>query len=122
MQKPFYRHTYLTKLINGYISLVSQTYTGDINILPASRFLSPAKVLAARTPEEVMELLHEGERATWPTIERIRIQTHVSRTLNDIIEDIDANILNGGRRAAHPKRKVTKKIALVDKADEKKSA
>lgn len=122
MQKPFYRHTYLTKLINGYISLVSQTYTGDINILPASRFLSPAKVLAARTPEEVMELLHEGERATWPTIERIRIQTHVSRTLNDIIEDIDSNILNGGRRAAHPKRKVTKKIALVDKADEKKSA
>lgn len=122
MQKPFKGNTYLSKLINGYISLVSQTYTGDINILPASRFLSPVKVLASRTSEEVMELLGEGERATWPTIEKIRIQTHVSRTLNDIIEELDANTLNGGRRAAHPKRKASKKLALVDKPTGKKSA
>jgi NTE family protein len=122
MQKPFSNSTYMSKLINGYISLVSQTYTGDINILPASRFLSPAKALASRSSEEVMELLGEGERATWPAIERIRIQTHVSRTLNEIIEELDANSLNGGRRAAHPKRKVSKKLALVDKGTDKKLA
>jgi NTE family protein len=69
-----------------------------------------------------MDLLSEGERATWPAIERIRIQTHISRTLNSIIEDLDANTLNGGRRAAHPKRKVTKKLALVDKDTNKKLA
>lgn len=122
LQKPLRSNAYLSKLINGYISLVSQTYTGDINILPASRFLSPAKALAARSSEEVMDLLSEGERATWPAIERIRIQTHISRTLNSIIEDLDANTLNGGRRAAHPKRKVTKKLALVDKDTNKKLA
>ena len=122
LQKPFNSNTYFAKMINGYISLVSQTYTGDINILPSNRFLNPTKVLAARTTEEVMELMAEGERATWPAIERIRIQTQISRTLNEIIEEVDANILNGGRRAAHPKRKVTKNLALIDKTSIEKSA
>jgi NTE family protein len=115
MQKPFKDNSYMSKLINGYIALVSQTYTGDINILPSSRFLSPTQVLASRNSEEVMELLTEGERATWPAIERIRIQTHISRTLNRLIDEVDQHAINGGRRAAHPKRKAAKLLALVEK-------
>jgi len=118
MKKPFRQSYYASKLINGYISLVSQTYTGDINILPSSRFLSPAQILASRSPEEVMELMSEGERATWPEIEKIRIQTHISRTLNRLIDEIDNGIINNNlanskRRSAHPKRKSAKKLALV---------
>lgn len=115
MRKPFRDSYYASKLINGYISVVSQTYTGDINILPSSRFLNPAQVLASRSSKEVMELLSEGERATWPSVERIRIQTHISRTLNRLIDDIDQGVINGGRRAAHPKRKITKPLTLVEK-------
>jgi len=114
MQKPFKENSYASKLINGYIALVSQSYTGDINILPSNRFLSPTQILASRTSEEVMELLSEGERATWPAIERIRIQTHISRTLNRLIDEIDQRVSNGGRRAAHPKRKTTKSLTLVE--------
>ena len=114
MQRPFDQDSYASKLINGYISLVSQTYTGDINILPSSRFLSPAQVLASRSSEEVMELLNEGERATWPAIERIRIQTHISRTLNRLIDQIDHAVASGSRRAAHPKRKIVKSLTLVE--------
>jgi len=106
MQKPFKETSYASKFINGYIALVSQKYTGDINILPSTRFLSPTQVLASRSPEEVMELLNEGERAAWPQIERIRIQTHISRTLNRLIDDIDRDVNNKRQRAAHPKRKV----------------
>ncbi len=115
IQKPFKDNSYASRFINGYISLVSQTYTGDINILPSSRFLSPAQALASRSSEEIMELLVEGERATWPTIERIRIQTHVSRALNRLIDKIDREVTNGGPRAAHPKRKTTKSLTLVEK-------
>jgi NTE family protein len=32
-----------------------------------------------------MELIATGERATWPKIEMIRIQTRISRTLEDIL-------------------------------------
>ena len=116
MQKPFKENSYASKLINGYISLVSQTYTCDINILPSSRFLSPAQMLASRSSEQVMELLNEGERATWAHIERIRIQTHISRTLNRLIEEIDQGASNGGRRAAHPKRKETASLSIVKRS------
>jgi len=114
MQRPLHSDSYMSKLINGYISVVSQTYTGDINILPPKRFLSPAQVLAARSADEVHELVKEGQRATWPHIERVRIQTHVSRTLNKLIDELDASVINGGRRAAHPKRKNNDKLKLVN--------
>ncbi len=121
MQKPFKEDSYMRKLISGYISLVSQTYTGDINILPPKRFLSPTQVLAARNTEEVMELLNEGERSTWPAIERIRIQTHISRTLNRLIDELDESVINGGRRAAHPKRKKAETLTLVEGSISKKA-
>ncbi len=103
LQRPISKDAYVNKLIDGYISLVSQTYTGDINILPSNRFLSPTKILAARNSEEVMALLAEGERQTWPLIERIRIQTQISRTLNRLVDELDNKMLKG-KRAAHPKR------------------
>lgn len=89
VQRPIPKDAYVTKFIDGYISLVSQTYTGDINILPSKRFLNPAGMLSARNSEQVMALLSDGERQTWPLIERIRIQTHISRTLNRLVKEID---------------------------------
>ena len=113
LQRPISKDAYVNKFIDGYISLVSQTYTGDINILPSSRFLSPTKILAALNTEEVMALLAEGERQTWPLIEQIRIQTHISRTLNRLVEELESEVFKG-KRAAHPKRKKTeKKLKLI---------
>jgi len=107
MQRPISNDAYINKIIDGYISLVSQTYIGDINILPSSRFLSPTKILAALNSEEVMAMLAEGERQTWPLIERIRIQTHISRTLNRLVDELDSDLVSG-KRAAHPKRNKAK--------------
>ncbi|GAA6139133.1 DUF3336 domain-containing protein [Arenicella sp. 4NH20-0111] len=104
LQRPISKDAYINKVIDGYISLVSQTYIGDINILPSNRFLSPAKVLAARNSEEVMALLSEGERQTWPLIERIRIQTHISKRLNRLVEELDNSVIKS-KRSAQPKRR-----------------
>ena len=93
LQKPLNDDSYLNKLLNIYISVVSQTYTGDINILPTARFLNPVKFLANRKPEEIHELINEGQRSTWPVIERIRIQTQISRALNDIVDSLSAKNL-----------------------------
>ncbi len=112
IQRPLSKDAYVNKLIDGYMSLVSQTYTGDINILPSRRFLSPMQVLAARNSEEVMALMSEGERQTWPLIERIRIQTHISKTLNRLVEELDKSVVRG-KRAAHPKRDTDKQDLKV---------
>ena len=49
----------------------------------------PTKLLAHLSEKEIMSLIRMGERATWPKIEMIRIQTSISRTLADILEDYD---------------------------------
>ena len=64
-----------------------------------------------------MAMLAEGERQTWPLIERIRIQTHISRKLNRLVDDLDSEMVKG-KRAAHPKREKTdkkgKKLKVVN--------
>lgn len=100
LQKPLKTTSYLSKLLNGYISVVSQTYTGDINIMPSSRFLNPAKVISARSNKEILELIKEGEQATWPNLERIRIQTQISKRLWRLVKELDIRVVKG-----NPKRK-----------------
>jgi NTE family protein len=63
-------------------------YVGDINILPASRYFNPFRVLAFLTEKEISDLVQAGERATWPKVEMIRIQTRISRTLDRILADL----------------------------------
>ena len=99
LQRPLNGDSYMSKLINGYISVVSQTYTGDINILPSRKLLNPAKALAVRSDEEIEQLIIDGERATWPMIEKIRIQTKISRTLRSILDSLDRRKLGTEKTA-----------------------
>jgi len=119
LRQPLRPNTYSSRLLDGYISIMSQTYTGDINIMPSGRFLNPAKVLSSRTADEVIEMISEGERSTWPLIERIRIQTRISKTLNRILEKFDQSNFKMNRTSTLPKRsgktKATKKLSLVEK-------
>jgi len=70
-------------------SVMNQQYTADINILPDTRLVNPMHLLALRSEKEVMELITAGEKATWPKLEMIRIQTQISRTLDEILEQYE---------------------------------
>jgi len=89
MQKTLSLSPALTKYTNMAMSVINQDYIGDINILPPYRFLNPLKLLAHRSTDEVMGLISAGEKATWPKIEMIRIQTKISRKLDSILSDYD---------------------------------
>lgn len=65
--------------------LLSQQYTGDINITPARRLVSPLKLVSPMTRREIGEMLLDGQRQTWPRIEMIRLSSKISRTLNGIL-------------------------------------
>ncbi|MEL6189421.1 MAG: patatin-like phospholipase family protein, partial [Myxococcota bacterium] len=75
----------LTQTANMLLSVLNQDYLGDINILPPQPAMNPFRVLAYRSEDEAREMIRTGERATWPHLERIRIQTKVSRTLDRIL-------------------------------------
>ena len=65
--------------------ILSQDYVGDISIVPERRLISPMKLVSPNTPEEIAELMREGERQTWPRMEMIRISSKISRTLDGIL-------------------------------------
>ncbi|MEM9173305.1 MAG: DUF3336 domain-containing protein [Pseudomonadota bacterium] len=94
VQKPLGKRFFLNRLINTYSAVVSQTYTGDINILPTNRRFNPLRLLSGRTTREILDLIREGERSTWPTIEKIRTQTRVSRVLTGIVNDYESRMLS----------------------------
>ncbi|MGD1935438.1 MAG: DUF3336 domain-containing protein [Candidatus Phaeomarinobacter sp.] len=77
-------------ILSMFSAIATQTYTGDINIIPAARLFDPRTLLSHPTQEEVMSFVEEGERATWPKIEMIRICTKISSTLDRILADYDA--------------------------------
>lgn len=98
IQKPLGRQFALNRMINTYGSVISQTYTGDINILPATRSFNPLRLLSPRNTREIMELIRTGERATWPTVEKIRTQTRISRELDTILERYEDKLVTTARK------------------------
>ncbi|MEM9621178.1 MAG: patatin-like phospholipase family protein, partial [Pseudomonadota bacterium] len=77
-------------LTRTWFGLITQEYTADINVLPRQRFFNPAKLIAKLSAEETMQLVDEGERATWPKIEMIRNCTAVSRTIDQALYRLES--------------------------------
>ncbi|MEM7504394.1 MAG: DUF3336 domain-containing protein [Pseudomonadota bacterium] len=96
MRVPAKRSVFLSKALNTWSSVISQTYTGDINILPPSRANNPLRLLAYRRDEEIREMIMNGKRATWPKMEMIRLQTKIGRTLDRILDRYGGIVLESG--------------------------
>jgi TAG lipase/steryl ester hydrolase/phospholipase A2/LPA acyltransferase len=75
----------LHSLANLTMSVINQDYSGDINIVRPTILWSPDKMLSNLSVDEVRDLIKLGERATWPKIEMVRVQTRISQTLERIL-------------------------------------
>jgi NTE family protein len=106
LHKPLSREGSMSRFANIMLSIINQDYVGDVNILPRSRVYNPLKLLAHLSSEEIMTLVESGERAAWRKIEMIRVQTHISRTLDRIRLEFEDEALRdshdeaGDRKAA----------------------
>ena len=89
LEKPLSWSPAINRLANVGLSIINQDYVGDVNILPEKRLFNPLKLLAHRSVEEVVELISMGERATWPKIEMIRVQTKIGRKLDRIVRQFE---------------------------------
>jgi len=92
MEKPLSLNPIASRLTNVALGIINQDYVGDINILPEKRLYNPLRLLAHRSVEEIVDLITMGERATWPKIEKIRIQTKIGRKLDEILARIDRGV------------------------------
>ncbi len=104
LRRPLAMSESLTRAANIALSVVNQDYIGDINILPEERLVNPMKVLSHLPIDEVSKLILMGERATWPKLEMIRVQTKVGRTLERILHDYEHKFAQNAAQAIDRKR------------------
>jgi len=74
------------KVMNVFYSVLAQNYKGDVNIIPSFSFVSPQKLLGQLSTNEIKALVIEGERATWPILEQIRICSNISHKIEQVMD------------------------------------
>lgn len=83
--------------------VVRQRYTGDINLFPRHTPAKLLRMLSNLSVDDIRRYIREGERTTWPKIERIRNQTRVSRTFEACLRLLEQQQLE---RARPPRRRL----------------
>jgi len=71
--------------ISSVHALMDQNYSGDINIIPSFSWYNPTKILSKLSEEDLINLMQNGERSTYPRVEAIRTCTRISRTMEEIL-------------------------------------
>ncbi|KAK3904702.1 acyl transferase/acyl hydrolase/lysophospholipase [Staphylotrichum tortipilum] len=79
----------LTKLL----AVISQKYSGDINILPQFRFADLPLMLQNPTPFFMLRNCLVGERATWPKLSRIRDRLAIELALDQAVHALRARVV-----------------------------
>jgi len=73
------------RIVDFLNEVMQQRYSGDVSIFPRHSPQQLLRMLSNPTAEEIDAFMVEGERATWPKIERIRIQTSISRAFEQCL-------------------------------------
>lgn len=91
--------TYVTKLRG----LLSQRYSGDINIFPAISYADFPRVLSNPTTEYMLGCLLTGQKATWPKLSRIQNHVAIELALDSLIQKVKSRtVFSSAQAEARP--------------------
>lgn len=80
----------LSFAINQMNSIITQDYTGDINmILPGSSVFKVGRFFPPIPQKDMDMLIREGEKAAWRKMEQIRLATKISSTMDEILYEME---------------------------------
>jgi TAG lipase/steryl ester hydrolase/phospholipase A2/LPA acyltransferase len=80
-------------LLTKLLSVMSQQYSGDINILPEITLGDIPLMLKNPTPEFMLRNCLIGERATWPKLSRIRDRLAIELALDQAVHALRARVV-----------------------------
>ncbi|KAI0144524.1 acyl transferase/acyl hydrolase/lysophospholipase [Xylariaceae sp. FL1272] len=80
-------------LVGKLRSILSQKYSGDINILPAIGVLDLPNILRNPTTDFMTRSCLLGERATWPKLSRIRDRCAIELALDRAVHALRARVV-----------------------------
>ncbi len=81
-------------------ALVSQDYSGDIDLHPQFSWQLYRKVVQNPTPEDLVDFVREGERSVWPRIPMIRDHTRIGRAFRACVAALRLDAADPARREA----------------------
>lgn len=74
------------------VSVLSQKYSGDINIFPEISYADFPRMLSNPTAEFMLQAQLSGERATWPKLSRIRNHCAIELALDEAVHRLRARV------------------------------
>ncbi len=74
------------RILEKVHAVANQRYSGDVTIFPHQPPKKLLRMLANPSEADIQQFIVEGERRTWPQIERIRNSTVISRTFEDCLQ------------------------------------
>ncbi|KAI1818242.1 patatin-domain-containing protein [Poronia punctata] len=83
----------LPNLVGKLKSILSQTYAGDVNILPAIGVFDLPNILKNPTTEFMTRSCLLGERATWPKLARVRDRCAIELALDRAVHALRAGVV-----------------------------
>jgi len=84
---------FLPNLVTKGKSVLSQKYSGDINIFPKINYADFPRVLSNPTPEYMIGCMLTGKRATWPKLSRIQNHVAIELALDDTIQKLKGRLV-----------------------------
>lgn len=104
------------RIVDMLNDVLQQRYSGDISVFPRQSPTQLMRMFSNPSQAAIAGFIRDGERATWPKLERIRLQTRISRAFEDCLFWLKEQ---GGRRSTDrgraPKRGIERlKLAAVD--------
>nr|MBV6628663.1 DUF3336 domain-containing protein [Oceanococcus sp. HetDA_MAG_MS8] len=75
--------------IDDLHGILAQDYRGNITILPQLDLRNYARVVRNPSDADVLRMIRQGERATWPRLRMVHDQTIISRTIRDCQQRLD---------------------------------
>ena len=86
------RHPLAHRVVARAQSIADQTYLGDITVAPGLTPYNFSIVLRNASDRDLMRLIAQGERATWPKLAAIDAATRVSRVLARSVKTLEARL------------------------------
>jgi predicted acylesterase/phospholipase RssA len=74
------------RVVDKLNTVLQQRYSGDVTIFPHQSASQLMRMIANPSATDIAQYIRDGERATWPKIERIRMQTRISRSFEDCLQ------------------------------------
>ncbi len=74
------------RILEKVHAITTQRYSGDVTIFPKQPPKKLLQVMSNPTDADIQRFIEEGERRTWPQIERIRNSTVISRTFESCLQ------------------------------------